>query len=464
MKQKIFKTKRIFKIGLLLLFFLVLLPNVLAQDYTSTSFILRDPVVTVSGGYATSTSFAYYSSTGQTVAGEATSTSFTLRSGFLYYPEATSPVLTATAGNGQVSLSWTAAVATLANITDYQWGISTATGGPYTYTSVGTARSATKTDLTNGTIYYFKVKAYAGTLFLAISDYASATPTSPTTPTCGNGSCSGGETCSTCPADCGQCGGGGGGGGGGGATLPPAVVTKVNFSGRAYPKSTVTLLKDAQTVATTIAGADANFQISTSNLAGGNYIFAIFSEDKDGRRSSLLTFPVSVVSNATTNVSGIFIAPTITVDKSEVKRGDDITIFGQSAPQADIVISVSSDEEFFSKTISDKNGIYLYNFDTTVLEYGSHHTKSKASIGNQEISGYSYLVNFKVGTENVSKEVSTEGPIKGNVNNDDRVNLIDFSIVAYWYRRPSPPANVDLNNDKKVDLVDFSIMAYYWTG
>jgi len=176
-----------------------------------------------------------------------------------------------------------------------------------------------------------------------------------------------------------------------------------------------------------------------------------------------LTFPVSVTSGATTKVSGIFISPTIAVDKSEVKRGDNIAIFGQSAPQADIVVSVNSEEEFFDKTISDKEGIYLYNFDTTVLDYGSHNTKSKASIGNQLISSWSYLVSFKVGTKTVVVE-PTKAPAKGDMNNDNRVNLVDFSITAYWYKRSSPPATVDLNSDGKIDLVDFSIMAYYWTG
>ncbi len=47
--------------------------------------------------------------------------------------------------------------------------------------------------------------------------------TSATGPFCGDGSCNGGETCSSCPADCGSCSsgsssGGGGGGGGGGRT------------------------------------------------------------------------------------------------------------------------------------------------------------------------------------------------------------------------------------------------------
>ena len=259
---------------------------------------------------------------------------------------------------------------------------------------------------------------------------------------------------------------GGGGGGGGGYYIAPTTVV---FSGKAYPKSVVTLLKDAQVVAQTVAGPDANFSITLTGITGGNYIFGIYSEDKDGIRSSLLTFPVSVTYGAATNVSGIFIAPTIAVDKSEVKRGDNIAIFGQSAPQADIIISVNSEEEFFGKTISDKDGIYLYNFDTSFVDYGIHNTKSKASIGNQAVSGFSNVISFKVGTKNIFAKLPTKCPKKADLNNDCKVNLVDFSIAAYWYKRPLSDSfklteKEKLNGDGKIDLIDFSIMAYYWTG
>jgi hypothetical protein len=52
----------------------------------------------------------------------------------------------------------------------------------------------------------------------------------------------------------------------------------------------------------------------------------------------------------------------------------------------------------------------------------------------------------------------------GDMNTDCRVNLIDFSILAYWYKKAGVPASVDLNGDGKVTIVDFSILAYYWTG
>jgi hypothetical protein len=75
-------------------------------------------------------------------------------------------------------------------------------------------------------------------------------------------------------------------------------------------------------------------------------------------------------------------------------------------------------------------------------------------------------VSFKVGDRSVAKEVEKTCK-KPDLNCDNKVNLIDFSILAYWYKRPltkEAKQKVDLNGDGKVDLVDFSIMAYYWTG
>ena len=81
-----------------------------------------------------------------------------------------------------------------------------------------------------------------------------------------------------------------------------------------------------------------------------------------------------------------------------------------------------------------------------------------------EISTYGQSISFLVGDSNILKEGDSCGAGTGDVNCDSSVDLIDFSIAAYWYQRSNPPSNSDLNNDGKVDLVDFSIMAYYWTG
>ena len=253
---------------------------------------------------------------------------------------------------------------------------------------------------------------------------------------------------------------GGGGGGGGGGAGPAPTGGMVYFVGRAYPRSSVILLKDAQVVATTVSGPDATFTISLSSLSAGNYNFSLYSEDKEARRSSLLTFPVSITAGAITNIGGIFIAPTIAVDKEQVKQGDNLAIFGQSSPGSEVTIQINSEEEIFQKVKADVSGVYLYNLDSSILEFGRHTAKSKSAIVG-EISPMSGAVAFSVGNKTILK---TKEVKKGDTNGDKKVNLVDFSVVAYWYKRAKPPATIDLNADGKINLVDFSILAFNWTG
>lgn len=439
-----------FKSTLLIILIMVLFSfgkNFTLADFTSTSFELENPSTTViEGGQSSSTHFQYLSSTGQLLAGQSTSTSFAQNAGFLYFPSATSPVLSATAGNSQVTLNWVASTGIFANITSYSVGTSSASGGPYTYSSVGNVLSSVRTGLTNGITYYFKVRSFAAGIFLSESSFVSSTPLSG-----GGGSSSGG------------------GSGGGSSSGGTSTGSKVTFYGRAYPNSSVTLLKDAQIVATTFSGSDANFNIVLSNLNSGSYIFSVYSTDKDGIRSPLQSFPIVVTDGVTINVGGIFIAPTISGDKSQVKQGDNITLIGQSAPESEVTIAIHSSQEIFQKVKSDKNGVYLKILDTTPLEIGNHNAKSKVAFDN-EISAYSNGYNFTVGTDNVDLPKDKKCPVKGDLNNDCRVNLVDFSIAAFWYKKDALNAQTmlldkdKLNGDGKINLVDFSIMAFYWTG
>jgi hypothetical protein len=248
--------------------------------------------------------------------------------------------------------------------------------------------------------------------------------------------------------------------------VPTPPETKIVLSGRAYPQSNVILLKDGQIALKTIAGPDANFNMQLSGLSTGNYIFSVYGEDNKGLSSSSFVFPVKITQGATATISGIFIAPTITTDKDTVKLGDNITIFGQSTPQSNITIVINSANEILSKVKTDKNGVYLYNLDTSVLEKGDHYAKSRTTL-NEEVSSYSKSVKFIVGDSNAS--LPSQSFLKADLNNDGKVNLVDFSIAAYWYKKPLSQSfsiieKERLNGDGKIDLVDFSIIAFYWKG
>ncbi|MDQ3076930.1 MAG: dockerin type I repeat-containing protein [bacterium] len=259
-------------------------------------------------------------------------------------------------------------------------------------------------------------------------------------------------------------GGGGGGGGGGGSPVETGTAS-ITISGIAYPLSKVSVLKDGQLAVTTIAGPNALFSVTISNVSSGNHIFTVYGEDKNRVKSATFTIPVYVTANASTFVGGIFIPPTIDIDKAEVARGNIVTVLGQTKPKAEITVRVHSEHEIIQKVLSDDDGVWLYKIDTSGLEYGNHEVKARAVSGN-DITEYSKIATFKVGTKDVvvDKNQACLGIKRGDVNCDGKVNLIDFSIVAFWYKKVNPPVNVDVNNDKKVDLIDFSILAYNWTG
>ena len=87
-------------------------------------------------------------------------------------PPAVPTALAATAGNQQISLSWTAST----GATSYHVKRATTSGGPYTQVAAPTGTSYVNTGLTNGTTYFYVVSALNATGESANSSQASATP------------------------------------------------------------------------------------------------------------------------------------------------------------------------------------------------------------------------------------------------------------------------------------------------
>lgn len=282
---------------------------------------------------------------------------------------------------------------------------------------------------------------------------------------CGNGVVESGEQCDdggsngACPATCStscttnSCGGGGGGGGGGGTY----IATKVILQGRAYPGSSINILKDAKLAAIIKADSQADFNYELSDITPGVYTFGIWAEDKKGVKSLTFSFTTNIISGMATTISGIFLPPTIEIDKTFVQRGEILNFLGQTAPQSEVSIIVNSPGEIIKKTKAETDGTWFYGFDTASLEEGSHGTRANATSLEGLSSTFSQTLTFKVGKEMAGVIIKTD------INGDKKVNLFDFSILLYNWGIPKNPA-VDLNSDGKVDLRDFSIMLYYWTG
>lgn len=238
------------------------------------------------------------------------------------------------------------------------------------------------------------------------------------------------------------------------------------FRGVAYPGSVVSVLKNGTIVAEVPANPNGSFEIKLYNLSSGSYSFGIRAEDKDKLISKLLIFTIYVSSGIATVVDGIFIPPSITSDKVEVKKGNTITFSGYSSPDTEVRLSFNTDVELFKKTKSNATGIWVYKLDSSEFDLGDYTVKVR-SITLDDLSPYSDTLPFKVTTIDKLRQKAAE--LAGfrkrcDLNYDNRVNLLDFSIMAFWYKRLGFPPRIDLSGDAKINLTDLSILAYCWTG
>ena len=262
---------------------------------------------------------------------------------------------------------------------------------------------------------------------------------------------------SACSAGGGGGSPGGGGGGGGGGYIPSTTAAKVILQGKAYPSAKITILIDGAVATLINADSLANFKTEITTLTAGVYTFGLWAEDKAGRRSITFSFTITVTKDMTTTVSNIFLPPTIELEKVNILKGEEIDILGQTAPESEITISIESSQELVKKTAATKGGDWKHTLDTSSLDEGAHTTRVKAETPEGLLSSYSKVLAFYIG-----KYGTTQVCPGADFNKDGRTNLVDFSILLYWWGKYNPC--VDLNGDGIVNLPDFSILMYYWAG
>ena len=261
---------------------------------------------------------------------------------------------------------------------------------------------------------------------------------------------------------------GGGGGSGVLASIPPPyspTAGSVIVRGLAYASSTVTLTRDGQIAARTLSKLDGSFEFTIADVTPGVYTYGVQAADSYGTRSNMRTVTVIVTPAAGTIISGVILPPTISADKTQASPGSTINFFGQSVPGAPLSLLIRSLlQRTLAKSLSadPSTGTWHSLFNVDGSGYGAYTASIISMIGST--TPLSSELSFTIGNGDVSKKNLPAAILA--LSPDGVVNLNDFSILAYWYKRPLAVAGAkaDLNHDGIVDLKDFSILAFYWSG
>jgi hypothetical protein len=431
------KTSNLKGIILFVLAAAIILPPLISigQDYSSSSYTVKDPVLTEGTQSSSSASFGLGQSIGQTAIGRSVSASFQVWSGFQYYFHANPNVLTATPSEGQVQLNWTVPETFLGiTVSGYELGTGTISGS-YVFEDVGNVIAYNKSGLTNGTPYFFIVKAKAaGGLFLVYSNESTATPTGAVTPPPG---------------------------GGGGGVIP--ISSSIVFSGISYPNSTITVIRDAAIAGSFNADNQGHFEAVIENLPAGSYSFSLYATDNTGVKSANLSFAPTLTAGTTYFVRDLLIPPTISTEHSEIKQGENLVIRGFSQPNSLVTLNLSGPSSRIFTSSANPAGFYQFAVNTNTLDKGDYETFSFSALNGRQ-SQPSLKVGFKIGDKTVAPP--KDECKRSDLNCDGRVNLIDFSILLYFWDKPpnEPNPRADIDKSGWVGIKDLSIMLYDWTG
>jgi hypothetical protein len=186
-----------------------------------------------------------------------------------------------------------------------------------------------------------------------------------------------------------------------------------------------------------------------------------WANDDAGTRSVTLNTTFDVTQGAITNITGVLLPPTIRVSNQNVNPRDIVVVSGQSVPDAVIELSINNNE-LVEKTNANANGNWSINLDTAKLKVAEHTLKARSITGTPPLtseSSYSSVLQLFVG---VDGKVSTPS----DLNRDGKVNLVDFSILIFWWGTNAGNSNpsADINGNGKVGIEDFSILLFNWTG
>lgn len=252
-------------------------------------------------------------------------------------------------------------------------------------------------------------------------------------------------------------------GGGGGGSSGSVTGASVRMSGYAFPHAKLTLLKDGAVATTLIANADGSFQIVLNNLNFGPYQLSIYAEDPNGVLSSPHTMNLVATANQPYIFSNIIIPPTITVAPSSVVIGSVYKVSGYAPAGSAVSIEIPT-LPTLGTAVANAAGYYEATL-TGVLPPGMYGLRAKTTY-NGFTSLYSKPVMvtlYRSGQQPVPPPPPQMG-VCVDFNKDRRVNLIDFSILLFWFNKQPVNPTIDCNQDKIIDIKDFSILMYFWTG
>lgn len=253
-------------------------------------------------------------------------------------------------------------------------------------------------------------------------------------------------------------------------------TTEVIFSGYTSPLSQVVVKEDSSVIGTTTSDSSGNWTKTISVAVPSLHTYELYATDASSRTSKTISYNLNVAGNTTTSINHIVLPPTLTQTAT--------SITGSGYPTATITLTSSSGNTYTTTVPSNGN----WQIDLSALLGGPYTLTATQSVGSY-LSLESTTLSFTGSTPTPSSTPSPSSspasspspslstspspttlpspsaytpfflPLYDN-DQDGKLALSElFIIVTKWLAQSLP---CDLNHDSQCNLIDLSILLYYF--
>ena len=237
-------------------------------------------------------------------------------------------------------------------------------------------------------------------------------------------------------------------------------TAELQISGLAAPYTYVIINDGSVVLGTAYTGLDGYYSRLFTGIPGGTHSMSFYGIDQDNRNTSTISVDIDTPEYQRTTLTDQLLSPTLQVNDISITPGEAIYATGSAAPNTTINIFTDSPLRSYTTTASS-SGEWSY----TISDSGNYspgdyrlYTMAQTAIGIQSI--FSPAIMFTISGTQGTGGTACGDISEGDLNCDSSINLVDFSILMYYWGTDSEAADISL--DGVVDLTDFSIMMYYW--
>jgi hypothetical protein len=253
-----------------------------------------------------------------------------------------------------------------------------------------------------------------------------------------------------------------GGGGGGDESIAGGDLI---LRGRFAPNMFISVILSGTLTQILQTDKQGFFETKITNLSQGLYQVKLSAHELNRRNYETSTSLSLYVANKTeTTASNIKFPPLYQSRADQFLPGEAVPFTIKTTPLT--LVEVFLDDRLSFSGATDASGSLSSAFNER-LKLGKYEVKLRERNGTSTLpfgQKYTFTIVKSKSTLLTGGENKVGCPSKGDFNNDCKVSIIDFSLLAYWHKRSGFPLKYDLNNDKKITIRDFSILAFYWTG